>query len=136
MRRAHVDLAAVRAQAGQSTVEYGALLFLALALFAVAALTASPTGVADAVVAQMGRALCLATGHGCDSLAIEPCVTVSTRRLREGSVRLAFVRLSGSSGALRERRSDGSVVITLSSRAGAGVKANVGGEVALDRPAE
>ena len=105
----------MRAQAGQSTVEYGALLLVALVLFAVIAAGASATGVADGVVAQMARALCRATGHGCDSLAIEPCVTRSTRRLREGSARLAFIRLSGETGALRERHSDGSVVLTLTS---------------------
>ena len=102
----------MRAQAGQSTVEYGALLLIALVLFAVAALAATGTGIADAVAAQMRRALCLATGRGCESLALAPCVTDSRSTLREASLRIAFVRLSGSTrraarAALgRQRRPD------------------------------
>jgi hypothetical protein len=121
----------VRAQAGQSTVEYGALLLVALVLLMLAASVAAGTGIADAVLAQMRRALCVATGRGCEGLALAPCVTGSKSTLSEASLRVAVLRLSGSRLVLREQRSDGSVVLTLFTRAGAGIGASVGGRVAV-----
>ncbi len=121
----------MRAQAGQSTLEYAALLLLAVAVLAAGALLVSGGGIAEAVVAQMQRAICLVRGGDCGERARAPCVTRSQSASTQASVRIAVVKLAGGSTRLRESRSDGSVLVTLVSQAGAGLQAAVGARLGI-----
>jgi hypothetical protein len=121
----------VQAEHGQSTLEYAALVLLVLGVLAAGLLAASGGGIAEAVTAQMARALCLVRGGECGEHAREPCVTASTLRQTAVGARLAVVRLSGGGAALRERRSDGSVVVRLVARGGLGLEIDAGMEIGL-----
>lgn len=120
----------MRAEHGQSTVEYVVLVLVAAAVLAAGAAGLHATGLASALIDQMRRALCRLDGGECLT-ASEPCVVASTTTIDDLSVRLAIVRLRGGRTLLRERRSDGSERITLVTRGGAGAGAGLGGEVRL-----
>ncbi len=125
----------MRDSTGQSTLEYVALVLLALAVLAAGGLAVSATGIADAVVAQIVRGLCLIGGGRCTRSA-EPCILASRTTADDVGVRLAFVRLGGGRTLIRERRSDGTEVVTLVARGGAGLEASIGAEVRIgDRAA-
>ena len=129
------DLAPVRAQAGQSTVEYGALLLDRARAVRGRRSRRPATGLADAVVAQMTP---------CDvsrdrtrlrrASAIEPCVTSSSPGCRE--VQRAN-RLSCVSRVRAARSANGDRTAGRRDHAdracGRGVQASVGGGVALGR---
>lgn len=121
----------MRAEHGQSSLEYAALLALALAVSAAGSLVLPGTGIARSVVAQMQRAICLVTGGECGERERAPCVTRSQTRSKDGSVRIAFVRLGGGATQLREHRSDGSVVLTVVTRGAAGLEASAGVKLGL-----
>ncbi len=121
----------MRAQDGQSTLEYVALVLLVLAVLAAGLLVVPGSGIAQAVVAQVQRAICLVGGGECGERARAPCVTRSSAKVTDVGGRVAIVRLSAGSTALREHRSDGSVVVKLVSRGGLGLEADVGAELGI-----
>ena len=123
----------MRAQAGQSTLEYVAIVLLALAVLGAGLLVVSGSGIADAVVAQMQRAICLVRGGECGDQARAPCVTKSTAKVTDVGGRFIVFKLGGGKTALREHRSDGSVVVRLVSRGAAGIEADAGAELGLGR---
>ncbi len=120
----------MRAQSGQTTLEYVALIFLATLLLAAGAALLSTAAIAHAVVAQFTRALCLAGRGDCDRDRT-PCVLSARTASDEVLLRLAVVRLGGGRTVVRERRSDGRELLTVIGRGGAGIGAEVGGEVAI-----
>ena len=119
----------MRREHGQSTLEYVAIVLLALAVLAAGLLVTSPSGIAQALVAQMQRAICLVRGGECGETVRAPCVTASTATISDLAARVVVVRLSGGRTVLRERRSDGTVVVRLLSRGGLGLELDAGLDV-------
>lgn len=115
---------------GQSTVEYVALVLVAVAVLAAGTAGLHATGIAEALVAQIQRAICRVGGDDCRE-APEPCVVASTTTQDDTTMRIAILRLRGGRTLLRERRSDGSERVTLVTRGGAGVGLGLGGEVGV-----
>ena len=115
-------------QEGQSTLEYVALVLLALVVLAAGAAAVSAAGLAEIVAAQFARAICVVGAGDCDRDRA-PCVVASRSASDQLSVRLAIVRLSGGRTVARERRSDGSEVVTLINGGAAGLEASIGAEL-------
>jgi hypothetical protein len=113
---------------GQATIDYVALIaVLAILLAAAAGLaTSGAPGVADAVLGQVRRALCIVTGGACAAQRRLPCVIASERDTRHASVTIALVRIDGDRYLLREKLSDGTVRLSLAHLGGAGVELGIG----------
>lgn len=111
----------MRGQRGQSTVEYAALVLLALLVLVAAGTALAGPEIAATVVAQMRRALCLVSGGGCPAPDGPPCVVAVRTQSTDVTARLAVLRLRGGRTVIRERRADGSERITVLERAGAGL---------------
>jgi len=118
----------VRTRSGQSTLEYVALVLLALVVLAAGAAAVSAAGLAEIIAAQFARAICVVGAGDCDRDRA-PCVVASRSTSDQLSVRLALVRLSGGRTVVRERRSDGSEVVTLINGGAAGLEASIGAEL-------
>ncbi len=123
-----------RAECGQATVDYVALIgLLALLLAAAGAVTMiGAPGVANAVLSQFRHALCVVGGGDCPPSQRRPCTLASTRDARHVALTLGLVRLDDDTVLLRERLSDGTFRLTLSQRAGAGAEGAVGGKLEID----
>lgn len=113
---------------GQAATDYVALLAVVCVLLAGAGLFALPgaPGVANAVVAQMRRALCIVGGEACRSERARPCVVSSARDHRHLAATIAIVRLDDDHVLLRERLSDGSVRLTVAEHSGGGMEVGLG----------
>lgn len=124
----------LRAQCGQATADYVALLGVLTVLLTVAgAVTAiGAPGVANAVLGQFRRALCVVGGGDCPVPARKPCTVASERDARHAALNLGIVRLDEDTVVLRERLSDGTIRLTLSHRDGGGVEGGVGGKAKVD----
>lgn len=118
----------MRTQRGQSTVEYVALVaLLAIVLAAAVAIAIGRApGIANAVLGQVRRALCIVAGGACPVERRVACVVASRRDTKHVAVNIFFVRLDGDRYVLREEMSDGTVRLTLAHRGGAGVELGVG----------
>ena len=100
---------------GQGTVEYIAVLLLVMLVLGggtAAAATGAGAEIATAVPHQVMRALCIVTGGDCDRDRA-PCVTGSATDSRSWSATVAVVRIGHGRVLVRERRSDGSEIVTL-----------------------
>lgn len=118
----------LREEVGQATVDYVALfavVSVVLALGGAAAAVGSP-GIANAVLGQVRRALCIVGGGACPQQERRPCTVASTRDLRHFAVSVALVRIDGDRVVLRERLSDGTFRLTVAERGGAGAETGVG----------
>jgi len=124
----------LRAERGQATTDYIALLALAALLLVVGAGVASAAapGIVNAVVGQLGRALCLVAGGDCPIAPRRPCTVASTRDAQHSAINLGIVRLGDDRYVLRERLSDGTIRLTFAVRDGGGVEGGVGGRVDVD----
>lgn len=120
MRLASVD--------GQSTVEYAGLVLVAAAVLAAGAAGLHGTGIAEALIGQIQRAICLVSGGECRA-APEPCVVASTTTQDDVNLRIAILRLGGGTTVLRERRSDGSERVTIVQRTSGGAGLGLGAEI-------
>ena len=124
----------LRAECGQATAEYVALIVLIAVLLGVAAgvtATGAP-GTVNAVLGQLRRALCLVGGGDCPLAPRLPCTVASTRDTHHVSLNLGIVRLDEDTIVLRERLSDGTIRLTVSHRDGGGVEGGVGGKGKVD----
>ncbi len=124
----------LRAQSGQATVDYVALVALVAAVVAVGgalAAVASP-GIANAVLGQVRHALCLVGGGRCPATPSRPCTVTSVRDSRHVAVNVALVRVDDGRVVLRERLSDGTFRLTLVHRGAAGVETGAGGGVEVE----
>jgi hypothetical protein len=124
----------LRAECGQATADYVALIvLLAVLLAAAAGITATGApGAVNAVLGQLRRALCLVGGGDCPLAPRLPCTVASTRDAHHVAVNLGIVRLDEDTVVLRERLSDGTVRLTVSHRDGGGVEGGVGGKGKID----
>lgn len=119
-----------RAEHGQATTEIVALLAVVLVLVGAAAALARPgaPGVVNATLGQVRRALCVVTGAACPVQRPQPCVVSARSDRRHLSLAVSVIRVDDDHVILRERLSDGSVRLTVTGRAGAGVGALLGVE--------
>jgi hypothetical protein len=124
----------LRAERGQATVDYVAILAVVCCAFVAAATVtavAAP-GVANAVLGQFRRALCVVSGGACPVPPRRPCTVASTRDVRHVALNLALVRLDDDRTVLRERLSDGTIRLTVAWRGGAGVEVGAGARARVD----
>ena len=123
----------MRADDGQATTDYVAVLALLAVLAAAGAglAGAGAPGIVNAVVGQLRHALCVVGGGSCPIVPRAPCTVASTRDLHHLAVNLALVRLDDDRTVLRERLSDGTVRLTVTRRDGAGAEVGVGGRAKL-----
>jgi hypothetical protein len=109
----------VRTQRGQAGIEYIAIVLVVGVALLGAAVAADASGVPRAVRTQFAHALCIATLGDCDEER-EPCTVASSTKTTSLGLSLAFFRIGHDRTVIRERRSDGTVSLTL-------VNANLGG---------
>jgi hypothetical protein len=100
-----------RANEGQASLEWLAVVVLVAALLSLGAALAQAGYVGRQVTREMARALCR-VGQGDCERDHEPCVTRSERGRTSLTVNAFFVRLGGGQEALIEQRSDGRVAVT------------------------
>ncbi|MEJ7798792.1 MAG: hypothetical protein WKF42_09865 [Solirubrobacteraceae bacterium] len=124
-----------RSQRGQATIDYVALIAVLALLLAGAATAANggAPGVANAVLGQLRRALCIVTGGTCPAEQRRACVVSSNRDARHVALSITIVRVDEDRYVLRERMSDGTVRLTVAERSGAGVETGVGARARLRR---
>jgi hypothetical protein len=106
----------MRGQRGQATVDYLAVVLLVALVFAAAVGVLAVSGLGEQVVAAMKRALCIVTGGPCsvaEEAAQAPCVLSAEERSDGGSVGVSIILIGERDGVLRERRSDGTIALTL-----------------------
>ena len=125
-----VSVPGVRGASGQSSLEYLGIVLLASLVIGVGAALVDPAGVAHAVVAQVARGICIARGGDCQRDRA-PCILASRSRSTDKRVRIAFVTLGGGRTLVRERRSDGTQVITDVQRLAGGGETAIGGEISI-----
>lgn len=110
---------------GQASTDYAAVLLVVLAIVAGSFSWAQGHALADGVEHAFARALCLARAGDCDVDAM-PCITASDDTRTEATLKIAFLRLDGRTGLLRQTRSDGTVMVTKGALGAAGLTASVG----------
>jgi hypothetical protein len=117
---------------GQGTVEYLGIVALVALVGGAAATVAAAGGrdIARAVPREIVRALCLVGGGDCDRDR-RACPVRSQTLLAGATVRVAFVRLGRHHGLVEERRSDGTVALTLVEERTGGAEAGMGARAAL-----
>jgi hypothetical protein len=118
----------MRADGGQATVDYVALVAVLVLLLGAAASAAGigAPGAANAVLGQTHRALCLVSGRSCEVERPRPCTVASTHDTHHFAVNVVLVRVDKDRYVVRERLSDGTVRLTVASRTGAGVEVGLG----------
>lgn len=128
-----VGMRSARAQDGQATTDYIGLVALLAALLVVGAGIAGVggPGFVNAVVGQLRHALCIVGGGSCPVAPRKPCTVASARDATHAGLNLGIVRLDDDHVVLRERLSDGTFRLTVSTRSGGGVEVGVGGEAEL-----
>lgn len=122
-------------QRGQASVEYAAVVLCVAVALAGALVMVDATGVAQSVRRQMARALCVVGGAGDCDRDRRPCVIAGRRRSTDGELTVAILRLGANRVLVRERRSDGTVSVSLvhSTSGGVGLEAGASGHVSLGR---
>jgi len=118
----------MRAERGQATVDYVALVAVAVLLLGAAAsgVGVGAPAIANAVLGQVHRGLCLVSGRSCEVQRARPCAVTSTRDSHHLAVNVMLLRIDRDRYVLRERLSDGTVRLTVAGRTGAGVEVGVG----------
>ena len=119
----------LRSDAGQATLEYGAVLALVLVLLVAGGTAVAAPGIANGVGRGVQRALCdVAGGADCHAQERTACTVRSTQTGGSVTAKLAFVRLGRGLGLLRAEQSDGSMDLTLLEHLEGGVEASLGAE--------
>ena len=116
------------AERGQATIDYVALVAVVALLVAAgaAAVGIGAAGIANAVLGQVHHALCIVSGRSCEVQRARPCTVTSTRDSHHFALNVVLARVDNDRYVLRERLSDGTVRLTVATRAGAGVEVGVG----------
>ena len=117
-----------RADDGQATIDYVALIAVLTVLVGAAAAVAGggAANMTNAVLGQFRRALCVVTGGACPAERQLPCVVAGDRRTFRFAVSVMILRVGKDRTVVRERLSDGKVRLTLIRRSSAGVEAGIG----------
>jgi len=93
-------------------------------------MAAKGEGLAASVLAQCARGICVASGGDCERDRA-PCVVSSATTSQDLVVVVAVVRLAGGRTIIRQRRSDGTEVVTLVESGGAGLELTAGGSISV-----
>jgi len=109
-----------------------ALVAVVALVLAVGAAAAGAPGIVNAVGGAIARAVCLVGGGECRPPAPRACVVSSTDSSARAGVEIAFLKLGGHVGLLREERSDGTVRLTLVDDVEAGPTAGTGSRVMVE----
>jgi hypothetical protein len=119
---------------GQAGVDYVGVLLLVTVVLGAVALVADGSGVPQAVDHQLLRALCVVRGGECDQDRA-PCPVRSDRRDDAMSARILVFHVGADKTLIREERSDGTVVVTVTYGEQGGLEVSGGAhlEVALGR---
>src|SRR5437899_8166293 len=118
----------MRRQEGQASIEYAALLVVVAAILVTATALVAAPGIVNAVTRGFRRGLCVVGGGDCLATERRPCVVRTATTAGEGMLAIGVVRLGGGMLLLREKRSDGSVDVTLLDHIDAGVAVRLGAE--------
>src|SRR4051812_22127790 len=125
----------MRSSRGQGTVEYLAVVLLVAVVLGGGASAAAATGagadIATAVPHQVMRALCIVTGGDCDR-DIAPCVTGSATDSKSWSATVVVVRIGHGRVLVREHRSDGTEIVTLTTASSLGLESIEGTRARID----
>ena len=127
----------MRCARGQGTVEYLAVVLLVAVMAGggtAAVATAAGADIATVVPHELIRALCIVTGGDCNRDRA-PCDQGSNTRTREWMMHVFVIALGHRRTLIRQRRSDGRVLVTLTTAplAGVQVTSGAGGRIALGR---
>jgi hypothetical protein len=113
---------------GQASIEWlGVVALVAAVVLALGVAAGGGAQAAAAVVRQMHHALCIVSGGVCD-LDRRPCVVGSAATIDGAHVNLGIWRVGRDELILRERRSDGSVLVTYLHDMSAGLDVGVGAD--------
>ncbi|CAB4919029.1 unannotated protein [freshwater metagenome] len=122
----------MRAQVGQSSIEYLALVLLLAAILGLTAVVGAGAGIPQALAVQFARGLCIVRAGDCERDRA-PCVVRASTATEGLALRIAVVRLRGGRTVLRERLSDGRVRVSVIARKGLGFGVLLGGGVSVGR---
>lgn len=105
----------MRGDRGQGTIEYMAVVLVVAGVMVAAIGLLAFSGLGGKVVDAIGRALCVVTGGACDQAAkvAGPCVLASEQHTDGGHFSVLMLRSGERDVVLRERRSDGTIALTL-----------------------
>lgn len=117
---------------GQATAEYIAVLAVLAVLLGATGAVVAPGGIANAVLGQMRRALCVVSGSACPAQRPPPCVVRAESKRRRVSVTVGVIRLDDEHVLLRERLSDGSFRLTVVKESGTGAEMTLGNRWQLE----
>jgi hypothetical protein len=113
---------------GQASIEWlGVVALVAAVALTLGVAVGGGASAAAAVVRQMHRALCIVSGGVCD-LDRRPCVVGTDATIDEAHLNLGIWRIGRDELILRERRSDGSVLVTYLHDTSAAVDVGVGAD--------
>ncbi len=107
-------------------MEYSALLAVLVVVLVAGATALSGAGLFNAVLEGWERALCTVTGQGCRLDAHAPCTISSGGTGGKMDVKYLIVKGGRSFSVLRERRSDGTISVTLAEGVEGGVTTGAG----------
>jgi hypothetical protein len=105
---------------GQASTEFVAILLLVALATGAAAAAADGAAIAPEVRRQLVRALCVVRRGDCE-VDRGPCVVASSSVSDSARVSIVVLRLGGDRLLVRERRSDGTIAVTLSHGSEAGL---------------
>ena len=120
----------MRDQSGQASLEYVVIVAIVSVLLTGSAALTRDSGIASIVVAQFVRAICVVSGGDCDRDRM-PCVVQANASSTTASLVIAVIKLSGGRTLIRERRSDGTELVTLVENGGGGVELTAGARLSL-----
>lgn len=131
---------AARGEDGQASVEHAAIVAVVLVVLTGAVVVAGVlpgAGIVNGVHSGIRRALCVAGGDDCAPFHVQqPCPVARDDDTHASGASLGIWRVGGSQSLVVERRSDGSVSVTVLEDGGGGVGLSVGARFGLGRTAK
>ncbi len=121
----------VRSQSGQASLEYIVLLVITTLVVGGGAAAVKGEGLAASVLAQFARGICIASGGADCDRDRAPCIVSSQTASDELVVSVVVLRLSSGQTLIRQRRSDGTELVTVIDKAGAGLELTAGGRLSI-----
>ncbi len=120
----------MRNDSGQASLEYIVLLVISTLVVGGGAMAVKGEGLAASVLAQFARGICVVSGGDCERDRA-PCVVGAQTTSQDLVVVVAVIRLAGGRTIIRQRRSDGTELVTLIESGGAGLELTAGGSISV-----
>ncbi len=121
----------MHSQSGQASLEYIVLLVITTLVVGGGAAAVKGEGLAASVLAQFARGICIASGGADCDRDRAPCIVSSQTASDELVVSVVVLRLSRGRTLIRQRRSDGTELVTVIDNAGAGLELTAGGRLSI-----